>query len=302
MSINVSDVDDSLRQLNSAIKNHYLWMEKLLCLNLFGGAVDSDIMDKDSHLHCQFSEWLTLRMQGDALDRDVVQVIHRHHHAMHNTARMLTQAIISGTATKALVRQHHECQQIFIESIETYKSNLFAYRNQHDALTGLPLRHLLYQEFATFRARCERNNAEFYLLIMDIDRFKSINDTFGHNAGDEALCLVAHRLNTAIRKSERLYRFGGEEFIILLEVTDRHAAECAAERIRCCLSDNSIHVSGQAVNITVTGGLTRIQDHEDLHGVIGRADQAMYYGKNNGRNCCVMAISDGEMRRISPSR
>ena len=76
--------------------------------------------------------------------------IERHHRAMHDIARTLAQAVIAGTATRELVSQYHERQQAFIDSIDSYKSYLFAYRNQHDALTGLPLRHLLYQEFPVF--------------------------------------------------------------------------------------------------------------------------------------------------------
>lgn len=293
MRINVNDIDHSLFALNAAIKEHYLWAEKLLCLNLFGGVADPDIIDSDSHQHCQFSQWIALRVQGDALDRDEVLNIGHHHEAMHNIARELAQSVMTGTATKELVSQYHELQQVFIDSIDTYKLSLIAYRNQHDALTGLPLRHLLYQEFPAFLARSQRQSSGLFVLIMDIDRFKIINDTWGHNAGDDVLQEVARRLKLATRSTDRLYRFGGEEFIFLLEATEHLAAQVAAERIRCSIADQSIPVSGQPVSITVTGGLTRVHALEELHEVISRADKAMYYGKNHGRNCCVMNL-DGE--------
>lgn len=293
MRINVNHIDHSLFALNAAIKEHYLWAEKLLCLNLFGGVADRDIIDSDSHLHCLFSKWIAQRIEGDALDRDEVLNISHHHQVMHDIARVLAQAVMSGTATKELVSQYHEHQQAFIDSIDTYKLSLIAYRNQHDALTGLPLRHLLYQEFPAFLARSERYCTGLYVLIMDIDRFKFVNDTWGHNAGDDVLQEVAKRLKSATRSTDRLYRFGGEEFIILLEATDPLAAQVAAERMRCSIADQSIPILGQLVSITVTGGLTRVHAQEDLHRVIGRADKAMYYGKNHGRNCCVINL-DGE--------
>lgn len=299
MTFNIDDIDASLSALNAALKEHYLRGEKLLYLILFGDLTDHNIIDNDSHLHCQFCEWLTLRMRGDTLDRNMVLSISRNHDAMHNITRMLMQAVVSGTTTKELVSQYHGCQLAFIDSIETYRSSLSTFRNQHDTLTGLPLRHLLYQEYPSFLERCRRNLSEFYVLMLDIDRFKSINDTWGHNAGDEVLRLVASRLSSATRRSERLYRFGGEEFIILLETKGRMATESAAERIRCNLSSYEIIISGQLVHITVTGGLTRVEAHEELHSVIARADNAMYYGKNNGRNCCVTVMADGEPSRIS---
>ena len=291
MPVNVNDIDHSLFVLNTAIKEHYLWGEKLLCLNLFGGVAGDDMTGSESHLHCRFSEWLVLSTQGDALDRDQVLTIARHHQRMHDIARTLAQAVMSGTATRELVSQYHEQQQAFIGSIDTYKSYLFAYRNQHDALTGLPLRHLLYQEFPGFLARSQRNRNHLYLLIVDIDRFKSINDTWGHNAGDAVLQQVAQRLKSATRGAERLYRFGGEEFILLLEAADDQAAQQAAERIRRQLADKDIDISGHAVTVTVTGGLTEVNEEEGLHEFIGRADGAMYFGKNNGRNCCVMSLA-----------
>lgn len=147
MFINVGEIDNFLSTLNTAIKEHYLWSEKFLCLNLFGGEPDYDIIHSNSHLYCHFSEWLMLRTQGYTLERDMVLAINHHHQGMHDIARSLAEAVISGTATRSLVSQYHEQQQAFIDSIETYKSYLFAYRNQHDTLTGLPLRQLYTRNF-----------------------------------------------------------------------------------------------------------------------------------------------------------
>ncbi|MEG0716825.1 MAG: diguanylate cyclase [Hafnia sp.] len=300
MPINVNDIDHSLAALNSAIKEHYLWAGELLCLNLFGGIAGCDIMDSDSHLHCHFSQWLTQRSQGDTLDREMVMEINHHHQAMHDIARTLAKAVISHTATRELVSQYHNRQQTFIDSLESYKSYLFAYRDQHDALTGLPLRHLLYQEYSVFVARCQRNGTSLYVLVIDIDRFKSVNDTWGHNAGDDVLKQVTQRLKSATRGTERLYRFGGEEFIVLLETPTSLSAQLAAERIRGNFAAHDFLISGQSLNITVTCGLTEVQAQEGLHEVIGRADEAMYYGKNNGRNCCVIKLVDEDSCHILP--
>lgn len=298
MTINVNDIDLSLAALNTAVKEHYLWTETVLCLNLFGGPADNDIISADSHLYCRFSKWLATCTQREGLDRDKVLAIELYHQSMHHIARTLAQAVISGTATRMLVSQYHEQQQAFIDSIDTYKSYLFSYRNQHDTLTGLPLRHLLYQDFSEFQVRCRRNNTGLYVLMMDIDRFKSVNDTWGHNAGDDVLQQVAQQLKASIHDTERLYRFGGEEFILLLEAQDHQTAQSAAERIRHGLAGRDINISGHKINITVTGGLACVQELESLHEVIGRADKAMYYGKNNGRNCCVMSLVEDETYRI----
>lgn len=178
--------------------------------------------------------------------------INWHYLEMHNITRTLVQTVISGAASRAIVHRYCEQQQVFIDSIEAYKSLLFAYRNQHDTLTGLPLRYLFYQDFPAFIARCKRNQSVLYILMMDIDQFKSINDTWGHNTGDEVLKLLACRLKSVTCDTERFYRFGGEEFVLLLEATCHQAAQSAAERIRRSLAEHQMRVSGQSVNITIT--------------------------------------------------
>ncbi|TNV20027.1 diguanylate cyclase [Buttiauxella sp. B2] len=295
MTININDLDYSLSELNIATKDHYDWAGELLRLSLLGGEGSRDIMDITSHHHCRFSKWLALRLTGEALDHQMILGIDQHHIEMHDIARELMLSIISKTVSEELVSQYHQAQRVFINSLDNYKEYLVSYRNLHDALTGLPLRHLLYQEYPLILTRCERMNHNLYVLIMDIDRFKSINDTWGHNAGDDVLRSVALTLKSATRKAERIYRFGGEEFVILLEAASDEDAQTAAERMREHLETHVIMVDEQVINVTVTGGLTKVGASDSLHSSIGRADKAMYYGKNTGRNRCIMSTATEEM-------
>lgn len=133
---------------------------------------------------------------------------------------------------------------------------------------------------------------------MDIDRFKSINDTWGHNAGDDVLRSVAATLKKCARKNERIYRFGGEEFIMLLEVAGENEAQQAGSRICHYLARHPAGIKEDIITVTVTGGLTRVGGNETLHQAIGRADKAMYFGKNNGRNQCVMIHQNGDIQQL----
>ncbi|GDX05507.1 diguanylate cyclase [Buttiauxella sp. A111] len=289
MPLNINDLDYSLSELNIAIKDHYDWAAKILSLNLLGGEADEEIVHPDSHCHCRFSKWLKLRLEGEALDREMIALIDCQHTEMHDVARELMQSIMSKKVTEELVQHYHSTQQILIESLDRYKEYLFSYRNLHDALTGLPLRHLLYREFPLIRSKYNLSDSRVYVLIMDIDRFKSINDTWGHNAGDDVLRSVALALRAATRDNERIYRFGGEEFITLLIAKNDEDAGFAAERMRKHLESHSIKVAGVEISVTVTGGLTKVRAQDSLHEAIGRADKAMYYGKNTGRNRCIMS-------------
>lgn len=295
MTINIKDIDSSLSELNIAISDHYNWANKCLRLSLLCGEPDKEINDLHAHQHCRFSRWLTQRMQGVSLDRELILLIDKYHTAMHAAARALMLSIIARQVSAELLNHYNEAQQQFISSIDQYKEYLFSYRNLYDALTGLPLRHLMYQEFPLIRARCERAERSLYLLILDIDRFKTINDTWGHNAGDDVLRSVASILKEATRNEERIYRFGGEEFIMLLEASSREQAEGAGKRICQHLASHPVNVDDQAIRVTVTGGLTFVSADDSLHSAIGRADKAMYYGKNTGRNRCILALSDEEM-------
>lgn len=297
--MNINELDYSLSELNVAIKDHYDLTGKLLHLSLLGGEVDHEIIDRQSHRHCRFNHWLSLRLNGGALDRDMVTTMDEKHTAIHDINREMMQSIIDGVVTKSLLDKYLKALQDFIHSLEQYKDYLFSHRNFHDVLTGLPLRHLLYREFPLVREQCLRTRRHLYLLIMDIDRFKSINDTWGHNAGDDVLRNVALMLKDATRKTERIYRFGGEEFIILLDAQNDDEAQSAAARIRLHLQRHSFIVAGENIGVTVTCGLTRVTATDSLHEAIGRADKAMYHGKKTGRNRCIMSTATEEMSTFS---
>lgn len=299
LNMYINDLDYSITELNLAINDHYDWAGKFLRLSLLGGEVDGDILDPNSAQHCRFSRWLSLRMNGEALDKEMVITIDKNHTHMHNVARELMQSIVHQHVTDSLLMKYQKAQQEFIHNLDQYKEHLFSWRNLHDALTGLPLRHLLYREFPLVRAQCQRMNHHLYLLIIDIDHFKSINDTWGHNAGDDVLRNVALALKEATRKAERIYRFGGEEFIILLDAKNDRDAQTAAQRIQQYLQQHSFLVGDDKITVTATGGLAKVLETDTLHQTIGRADKAMYHGKNTGRNRCIMAMTDSEMLTIS---
>ena len=295
MPINVKDIDYSLSELNLAIRYHYEWANRLMTLSILGGEPDREIHDLDSHHHCRFSSWIRQHMSDCSLNHEQIKRLDKQHHEMHDIARELMLSIIDKTVTGALLDRYHESQQTLISSLDKYKEYLFSYRNLHDTLTSLPLRHLLYQEFPLIRSRSERAGNQLYLLITDIDRFKTINDTWGHNAGDDVLRKVSSILKSGIREQDRIYRFGGEEFIMLFEAVDRPQAERIAHRACEHLALSPIAIDAREIVVTVTGGLTQVIAEDSLHVAIGRADKAMYYGKNTGRNRCILALPDEEM-------
>lgn len=153
-----------------------------------------------------------------------------------------------------------------------------------DDLTGLLNRRhgqeLLEQELL----RARRSGRPFCLALLDLDHFKRINDGHGHSAGDAVLRAFAPAALTAIRATDVLARWGGEEFVLLLADTGLPAARAGAERLRECISLLDVLVGGQRLAITVSVGLTEYRPGESMTQLLERADLLLYEAKAQGRN------------------
>jgi len=155
----------------------------------------------------------------------------------------------------------------------------------HDALTGLFNRQAFLAEFEREASRSARGNAPFSLAVFDLDRFKALNDMYGHPAGDEALRLVAATMRQCLRRHDVLGRLGGEEFALLMPGTAREDALMVAERIRAGIEQLHYAVKGERISLSVSGGLaTRGRDGADWDTLFAAADRALYGAKHAGRN------------------
>lgn len=122
-----------------------------------------------------------------------------------------------------------------------------------------------------------------WLGVIDIDHFKRVNDTYGHMFGDEVLILVANIMRKVFRRKDKLFRFGGEEFVVLLRDTTEKNALSVFERFRSSVENQDFPQLG---NVTVSIGITVVHRSDTPTMLLGRADEALYYGKNHGRNQC----------------
>jgi diguanylate cyclase len=158
-----------------------------------------------------------------------------------------------------------------------------------DALTGIPNR-LAYQErIAQEFARWKRFDTPLVLLVWDVDRFKQINDQYGHKAGDKVLKVIAGVLAEQIRETDFLARYGGEEFVLIMTGTTQPAIQDVAEKLRHAVEHCGFHYRGESVPITISCGIAEFHGGDSIEGVFERADRALYRAKDAGRNCCMMA-------------
>jgi diguanylate cyclase (GGDEF)-like protein len=151
-----------------------------------------------------------------------------------------------------------------------------------DSLTGLMNRHGLNEDFRE-EIRNQLGDYPVSLMFIDIDHFKSLNDTYGHHLGDEVLRRVAHCIGEHSRQSDKAVRWGGEEFLLLMPGTPAAEARMAAERLRKAV-ENLAHPELGSRSVTVSIGLGEIRLEETLEQALERADQALYRAKASGRN------------------
>ncbi|MES2072259.1 MAG: GGDEF domain-containing protein [Pseudomonadota bacterium] len=194
-------------------------------------------------------------------------------------------------------------------TMEVMSGILIVYRNfqnlldysERDSLTGLLNRKTFDDNFSkVLRSTSQQHNGggeseegksterrqhepekQHWLAVLDIDHFKRVNDQFGHLYGDEVLILIANLLRSSFRPSDRLFRFGGEEFVILLRSTTQEDAHHIFDRFRVNVEQ---HHFPQVGTVTVSVGFARIDPFEPAVAIMGRADQALYFAKSNGRN------------------
>nr|WP_296747757.1 GGDEF domain-containing protein [Thioalkalivibrio sp.] len=155
-----------------------------------------------------------------------------------------------------------------------------------DTLTGIPNRFAYNERLQLEVARWRRYQSPLVLSIWDIDRFKNVNDEYGHQAGDKALKLIARLFRDHVRETDFVARYGGEEFVVLLPETQMENALVMAELMRKRVESCGFHFHGAPVPITTSCGLSQFQEGDSAEQVFSRADAALYRAKAQGRNRC----------------
>ena len=202
-------------------------------------------------------------------------------------ATMFVVVLISSTfltrrvqATREHLRQQRHELALALEQIRELAT--------HDDLTGLPNRRYMLELSRLEVLRAERSGLPLLLVQLDVDHFKTINDTYGHAVGDQALQLFAHTVRDCVRSSDVLARWGGEEFVLMLCNTQPQGASDLLERVRLAVAALRMERPGRPpIRMTVSIGVTQFQAGEGIEQTLERADKALYAAKARGRDCIV---------------
>jgi diguanylate cyclase (GGDEF)-like protein len=179
------------------------------------------------------------------------------------------------------VRSHNHFIAASFGNLQKFERNAST-----DALTGLGNRHAMEETFPREVGRCLQGDQPVSLIMVDVDRFKSFNDKFGHVAGDRALSAVAHVLLKQFRPRDHLVRFGGDEFAILLPGIGEAEALTIAERVREAVSGSTGDSNDSLIRIPVeiSMGVAQLQENDTFESLLRAADKALYRAKAAGRN------------------
>jgi len=206
------------------------------------------------------------------------------HLAFLNGANDFLNKPVDSLELQARVNVHHRFARIIRELEESKKA--LAEQATTDSLTKIKNRRSFYTQAEQNLIACRRYGKDMSLLLLDIDHFKKVNDTFGHHAGDEVLVKVAELLVLMMRGVDAVARFGGEEFAVLLPETNRLGAAVLGERIRSAIEKEQIKVDNRLIPVTVSIGIATLaaEEVESIDQLLNIADRRMYLAKNGGRN------------------
>ncbi|WP_214859354.1 GGDEF domain-containing protein [Exiguobacterium sp. s161] len=294
-------IERYLRQLNQFVKPDIAWIKfdfeegqqsvyyslkdgrKLKADHVEGKVIEEIIEKEEVLLYGMQQEW-DIRLY-DCLPEEIQSVLFIQPEATETiNCSLLLASEASGEFTKDFGYELYRALRVLSWAVErAHERERLLIDSRTDAMTKLPNYRAL-QEWGDRRIK-QRDLYPFSALMIDLDHFKQINDTYGHEIGDVVLFEVAKLLMQATRITDLVARYGGEEFVILLPNTDLESARIVAERIRETLHANPIIVEGHTLEITASIGVDTLKELGDLASLIRNADRAMYVGaKFQGRD------------------
>jgi diguanylate cyclase (GGDEF)-like protein len=279
-------------ELDAAMQAHLEWTRRVLRCAVLRISPGNDVLDAAAHSYCRFGKWLSQnRSQFESLDNQKTVALDIAHKAMHDAIRDICIKVLEGIPGEESDLGAFETNQTLLVSyLSEFKTMVVQSDSQIDPLTGLPLRHRLELNFSLIKSRAQRQSTIPSVMIIDIDRFKEINDRYGHAGGDIVLKEMAACLKNTLRGEDQIFRYGGEEFVVLSELSSAEGAIVAGQRLLDSIHSLTVSLpEGEVLRPTATIGIALVDADESFKHALHRADIALYTGKDAGRDRYVIA-------------
>ncbi len=287
------DIDTFITELDASVEGVMEWTRRVLRFVVLHTSPGADVLDPVAHDLCAFGTWYAAnRTHFEAIDPLSAAHVEHAHRLMHDAIRTICNDVLAGSPVKPADLQAFEHSQAeLLGLLARFKTSILSEAVRHDPLTGLPLRYGIEGDFAQQQKDARRNGNQLYVALIDVDHFKRINDSYGHPVGDRVLRHLAETLNRNMRSNEPIYRFGGEEFLWLMQCKSAEEAEQSAHRLLTTIRTTPVPIArNQTVTLTVTLGMAQAGLQEELASALERADVALYRGKESGRDRFVIDL------------
>jgi diguanylate cyclase (GGDEF)-like protein len=285
-ALSLRDAEQIVRRLMPALQEHGAWLHRIHTMLICRTAPADEDLEPDAHLRSDLGRWFRDEPNDYVRRHPEHAAATEHHRRIHAIARDLCKAVRDGTEIAPAD------YQAFVEavgrldgSMELLAKELWDLLRYIDPLTGMSTRFAMLPRLKQERERVRRTGYPCSICMVDLDLFKSINDTYGHQAGDAVLEAVSGYLLRSLRKYDHIYRYGGEEFVLVLPDTRPDAARPVVERLRKGLAGLAIQLpDGPLLRMTASFGIAPLAPDGSVRDSIEHADAAMYAAKEAGRN------------------
>lgn len=280
------DKSRALEELQENIDNHYQWSKKLYRTLICGTPPEDDALLEDAHCRCKLGKWLLGRGKKYYEHHPRFQNIVDRHKLMHDIGRELAHQAMQGERiTPEAYDAFQEAQSHLREEIQTTYKELHKKIVTTDPLTGANTRATMHDQLYERIGRTQENPDTEWLIMMDLDHFKVVNDTYGHAAGDDVLSAVSATVRKQIRSNDLFFRYGGEEFLLSIGDVDQDQILEIIDRIRHAIELTQVEAGdGTIVSVTSSFGIAGLSQDLSVEETIDLADKALYDAKRAGRN------------------
>ncbi|TAM45423.1 MAG: diguanylate cyclase [Gammaproteobacteria bacterium] len=280
------ELQAALQQLEQAIYNHDAWYKELNRTLICQLPHDRRDVADDAHRQCRFGQWYYNLAPQKLHDNAAFAAMEVEHERMHRLATRL----LAASETRKVIRSHDYDE--FSNALDRLRLQIYTLKREiedtlynRDPLTGVESRVGMLTKLREQLELVKRRIQHCCIAIMDLDDFKVVNDTHGHLAGDLVLAAFARYVMEHVRTYDKVFRYGGEEFLVCLPGTDLKTGHALIERLREGLAATAVDHGGKAILTTVSFGVTLLDPDISVEESIGRADKALYAAKAAGRNC-----------------
>ena len=285
-----------ISHIDQANYNHERWHESLMTTLMCHLPYDEHDVHDESFRRCRFGQWLYGEAQRLLNDHPALAAIEGEHRRMHQFAARL---LLAADGTPIGVQQH----ELFTSAVRSLRLELATLKQEledalsHiDPLTGVNSRTGLLTVLRELQALVRRKVMPCSVVMMDLDHFKHINDSYGHQAGDYVLASSAQYLVQHLRPYDKVFRYGGEEFVVTLQNATAEVALTIVQNFREGIAKTPVHHNDMVIGITASFGVAPLESDFTVEQCLEHADQALYRAKLSGRNCAQawQRVAEGE--------